>query len=124
MWRTSAGSARSAKLFTEAGLITLVSFISPFRSPTGSMARDLFAPGEFVEIHVDMRRWRSAETARSRRGSIAKAKGWRDSSNFTGIDSPYEAPEQAEIHLMTSQAPAEMAAERVVDYLREHRLID
>jgi len=112
--------AETAKLFVDAGLIVLVSFISPFRAER-RMARDLVDDGEFVEVYVDT----PIEICRQRdpKGLYAKAEAGQI-KNFTGIDSPYEAPEQAEIHLMTSQAPAEMMAERVVDYLREHRLID
>ncbi|WP_417768483.1 sulfate adenylyltransferase subunit CysN [Stappia sp.] len=102
-----------AKLFTEAGLITLVSFISPFRSDR-QMARDLFAPGEFVEIHVHAP-LEIAET-RDPKGLYRKARAG-EIRNFTGIDSPYEAPEQAELVLDTVARSAEELADEVIRYL-------
>ena len=102
-----------AKLFTEAGLITLVSFISPFRSDR-QMARDLFAPGEFVEIHVHAP-LEIAET-RDPKGLYRKARAG-EIRNFTGIDSPYEAPEQAELVLDTVARSAEDLADEVIRYL-------
>jgi bifunctional enzyme CysN/CysC len=102
-----------AKLFTDAGLITLVSFISPFRSDR-QMARDLFGPGEFVEIHVHA----PLEIVESRdpKGLYRKARAG-EIRNFTGIDSPYEAPEQAELVLDTVSRPAEDLADEVIRYL-------
>jgi bifunctional enzyme CysN/CysC len=102
-----------AKLFTEAGLITLVSFISPFRSDR-QMARDLFAPGEFVEIHVHAP-LEIAET-RDPKGLYRKARAG-EIRNFTGIDSPYEAPEQADLVLDTVARSAEDLADEVIRYL-------
>jgi bifunctional enzyme CysN/CysC len=87
--------AEVARLMVDAGLIVLVSFISPFRSER-RMARDLFAPGEFVEVFVDTslqeceRRDVKGLYAKARRGELR---------NFTGIDSPYEPPETPEVHL-------------------------
>ena len=102
--------AEVAKLMTEAGLIVLVSFISPFRAER-RMARELFATGEFLEVYVDV----PLEVAESRdvKGLYAKARQGQI-RNFTGIDSPYEAPEAAELHLdAASHAPEELA-EQVV----------
>ena len=82
----------------DAGLIVLVSFISPFRSER-QLARDLLDPGEFIEVFVDA----TLEVAesRDRKGLYAKARRG-ELTNFTGIDSPYEEPENPEIHLDTS----------------------
>jgi bifunctional enzyme CysN/CysC len=112
--------AEVSKLFVDAGLIVLVSFISPFRAER-RMARDLWRTASSSRSS-STRRSRSAESAIRRASTPRREAG--QIKNFTGIDSPYEAPEQAEIHLATAQAPAEIMAERVVDYLREHRLID
>ena len=102
--------AEVAKLMTEAGLIVLVSFISPFRSER-RMARDLFAKGEFVEVFVDT----PIDTCEQRdvKGLYAKARRG-ELKNFTGIDSPYEAPEAAEIHLQTVLTSPEEAIEQLL----------
>ncbi|WP_029059650.1 sulfate adenylyltransferase subunit CysN [Stappia stellulata] len=102
-----------AKLFTEAGLITLVSFISPFRSDR-QMARDLFKPGEFVEIHVHAPL--EVAEARDPKGLYRKARAG-EIRDFTGIDSPYEAPEAAEIVLNTDGADPVALADEVIRYL-------
>jgi bifunctional enzyme CysN/CysC len=109
----------TAKLFLDAGLIVLVSFISPFRSER-RMARELVGAGEFIEVFVDtpldvcMTRDPKGLYEKARIGAI---------KNFTGIDSPYEAPQGAEITLATVEAPAEAQAERILSYLREGRYI-
>jgi bifunctional enzyme CysN/CysC len=110
----------TAKLFVDAGLIVLVSFISPFRSER-QMARDLVEEGEFIEIFVDT----PLEVCESRdpKGLYAKAREGAI-KNFTGIDSPYEAPEAPEVRLDTGVLSAEEAAEHVVQRLRERGLID
>ena len=102
--------AEVAKLMSDAGLIVLVSFISPFRAER-RMARELFAPGEFVEVHVDT----SLEEAERRdlKGLYAKARAGQI-RNFTGIDSPYEAPEHAELVLDTLRETPEALADQVV----------
>ncbi|MEN9672047.1 MAG: hypothetical protein RL553_312 [Planctomycetota bacterium] len=98
--------AEVAKLMVEAGLIVIVSFISPFRAERRA-ARDLFAPEEFVEIHVSTP---IAECEkRDVKGLYAKARKG-ELKNFTGIDSPYEAPENAEMVIDTStKSPEECA---------------
>lgn len=98
--------AEVAKLMVDAGLIVLVSFISPFRAERRA-ARDLFAPGEFIEIHVNTP---IAECEkRDVKGLYAKARKG-ELKNFTGIDSPYEAPENAEMVIDTSiKSPEECA---------------
>jgi bifunctional enzyme CysN/CysC len=105
--------AEVAKLMTDAGLIVLVSFISPYRAER-DMARSLFEPGEFVEVFVDTpieiceQRDTKGLYARARAGLIP---------NFTGIDAPYESPLDPEMHLRTDQSAAEELAERVVAHI-------
>ena len=107
--------AEVARLMADAGLIVLVSFISPFRAER-RLARERFPEGEFVEVWVKA----DLESAERRdvKGLYAKARagGIR---NFTGIDSPYEAPEAAELVLDTEAESAEVLAARVVAYLFE-----
>ena len=109
----------TAKLFLDAGLIVLVSFISPFRSER-RMARELVGAGEFIEVFVDT----PLEVCMTRdpKGLYEKARAGAI-KNFTGIDSPYEAPQGAEITLATVEAPAKAQAERILSYLREGRYI-
>jgi bifunctional enzyme CysN/CysC len=103
--------AEVAKLMVDAGLIVLVSFISPFRSER-RLARDLFAPGEFVEVFVDT----PLELCEQRdpKGLYKKARAG-EIRNFTGIDSPYEVPENAEMHLRTPEAPIDVLAGQVFE---------
>jgi bifunctional enzyme CysN/CysC len=111
--------AETAKLFVDAGLIVLVSFISPFRSER-RMARDMLEPGEFIEIFVDT----PIEVCMERdpKGLYLKAKHG-DIKHFTGIDSPYEEPESAEITIKTvGWEPAEIAGQ-IVDYLRSSGVV-
>ena len=105
--------AEVAHLMTDAGLVVLVSFISPFRAER-RMARSLFAPGEFVEVFVDT----PLEVAEQRdvKGLYAKARAGRI-PNFTGIDSPYEVPEAPELHLMAGERSAEALADEVVAWV-------
>jgi bifunctional enzyme CysN/CysC len=108
-----------AKLFADSGLIVLVSFISPFRSER-RMARDLLPPGEFIEVFVDtpielcMQRDPKGLYEKARAGQI---------KNFTGVDSPYESPEAAEITLRTAKRSAEDLANDAVDYLRDKGIV-
>jgi bifunctional enzyme CysN/CysC len=105
--------AEVARLMVDAGLIVLVSFISPFRSER-RMARDLFAPGEFFEVFIDTplaeaeRRDVKGLYAKARRGEL---------KNFTGIDSPYEIPEKPEIRVDTTTTDAQSAAEWIIAQL-------
>jgi bifunctional enzyme CysN/CysC len=103
--------AEISKLMVEAGLITLASFISPFRSER-EMARNMMGDGEFVEIFVDTPL--EIAEARDAKGLYKKARAG-EIKNFTGIDSPYERPESPEI-LLTNQN-AEEAAEQVIAWL-------
>jgi bifunctional enzyme CysN/CysC len=105
--------AEVAKLMADAGLIVLVSFISPFQAERRS-ARELMPDGEFIEVFVDTPFDECA--ARDPKGLYAKAlRG--EIKNFTGLDSPYERPERPEIHLKTSgRDPGDLAKE-VEDYI-------
>lgn len=111
--------AETAKLFVDAGVIVLVSFISPFRGER-LMARELVADGEFIEVFVDA----PLEVCEQRdpKGLYAKARAGAI-KNFTGLDSPYEPPEKPEIHLHNDRSPAEDGAERIVAYLKERRIV-
>jgi len=97
----------------DAGLIVLVSFISPFRAER-RMARELLGPGEFVEVHVDTPL--AVAEQRDVKGLYRKARAGQ-LANFTGIDSPYEPPEAAELVIDTTTEGAEAAAERIVAWL-------
>ena len=107
--------AEVARLMVDAGLIVLVSFISPFRSER-RMARELFGKDEFVEVFVDTplpeceRRDVKGLYAKARRGEL---------KNFTGIDSGYEAPEAPEIHLQPAIDSAEVCVEQILLALRK-----
>ena len=107
--------AEVAKLMADAGLIVLVSFISPFNSER-LMAREMLAEGEFVEVHVDT----SLADAEKRdvKGLYAKARRG-ELKNFTGISSPYEAPENPELRIDTAALTPEAATELVVAYLKQ-----
>ena len=109
-----------ARLMTDAGLIVLVSFISPFRSER-RLARSLLGAGEFFEIFVDTPL--AVAEARDPKGLYRKARAGRI-RNFTGIDSPYEPPENPEIRIDTSRVSAEQAAEQVIAQLRIAGVID
>jgi bifunctional enzyme CysN/CysC len=107
--------AEVAKLMVDAGTVVLTSFISPFRAER-DMARRLFEDGEFVEIHVDT----PLEEAEKRdvKGLYAKARKG-ELPNFTGVDSPYESPENAEIRLNSGEDTIEDCVQQIVDYLGE-----
>ena len=102
-----------AKLMTDAGLIVITAFISPFRAER-DMVRKMMAPGEFFEIHIDTP-LADAEQ-RDVKGLYRKARSGQ-LKNFTGIDSPYEAPNAPEIHIDTTKLTAEQAAELIVRHL-------
>jgi bifunctional enzyme CysN/CysC len=105
--------AEVAKLMVDAGLIVLVSFISPFRAER-RLARELQAEGDFVEVYVDTPL--SVAEQRDVKGLYKKARAG-ELKNFTGIDSPYEAPENAEIVIDTTKLSAAEAAEQIVAWL-------
>ena len=99
----------------DAGLIVIVSFISPFRAER-RMARELLPKGEFVEVFVDTPFEECAK--RDPKGLYAQALAGK-LKNFTGVDSPYEAPEAPEIHLETLGKSPEMMVELLDEWLRE-----
>jgi bifunctional enzyme CysN/CysC len=105
--------ANVARLMSDAGLIVLVSFISPFRAER-QMARSLMAEGEFIEIHVDT----PLDVAEQRdvKGLYKKARAG-EIRNFTGIDSPYEAPFNPELRLDTVNRTADEAAGEILKFL-------
>jgi bifunctional enzyme CysN/CysC len=111
--------AEVAKLFVEAGLITLVAFISPFRAER-EMARELVAPGEFIEIFVDTpleaceRRDPKGLYKKARRGELR---------NFTGLDSPYEPPLNPELKLDALNDSASDLADRIIDFMQQRGLL-
>jgi len=104
-----------AKLMVDSGLIVMTAFISPFRSERG-LARSLVEAGEFIEVHVDT----PLEIAEQRdpKGLYKKARRG-ELKNFTGIDSPYEAPENPEIIVDTGKNSAEEAADLIIAELRK-----
>jgi bifunctional enzyme CysN/CysC len=106
--------AEVAGLMVDAGLIVLVSFISPFEAER-RLARELVQPDEFVEVFVDTTL--AEAERRDPKGLYRKARDGQ-LQNFTGIDSPYEAPTQPDVHIVTAQLSAEVAAQHVVDYLK------
>jgi bifunctional enzyme CysN/CysC len=111
--------AEVARLFVEAGLIVIVSFISPYRAER-MLARERVEEGEFVEVFVDT----PIDECRRRdpKGLYAKA-DLGQIRNFTGIDAPYEAPEDPEIHLETLGTRPEELAEQVVRELRRRAIV-
>jgi bifunctional enzyme CysN/CysC len=108
-----------ARLMVDAGLIVLTAFISPFRAER-DMARSLLAEGEFIEVHVDTPI--DVAEARDVKGLYAKARRG-ELKNFTGIDSPYEAPEQPELRVDTATMTVDEAADAVIELLRQRGLI-
>ncbi|WP_345969916.1 adenylyl-sulfate kinase [Sulfurimonas sp. HSL1-6] len=102
-----------AKLFVDAGEIVLTAFISPFRSDR-EQVRSLVGAGEFIEVFIDTP-LAVCET-RDPKGLYKKARAG-EIPNFTGIDSPYEAPETPEVHIRNDNIPVEEAAMQVIDYL-------
>ncbi|MBI2807460.1 MAG: sulfate adenylyltransferase subunit CysN [Planctomycetes bacterium] len=108
-----------ARLMVDAGLIVLVSFISPFRGER-RMARALVEAGEFIEVYVNTPL--AVAEARDPKGLYKKAR-LGEIKNFTGIDSDYEPPENPEIMIDTAQVTPEEAANRIVRYLAERASI-
>ena len=108
-----------AKLMADAGLIVLVSFISPFRSER-QMARNLMADGEFVEIYVDT----PLEVAEARdvKGLYKKARAG-EIKNFTGIDSPYEPPLDPEIAIETLAQSPDESADLILRWLQQQDFV-
>jgi len=102
-----------AKLFADAGVIAITSFISPYRSDR-ELVRKMVTPGTFVEVFVNA----PIEVCEQRdpKGLYAKAKSG-EIKEFTGISAPYEAPERPEIELRTDKLTVQEAVARVIDYL-------
>jgi len=111
--------AEAARLFVDAGLIVMVSFISPFRSER-RMARELVGEGEFIEIFVDTPL--EVCEARDPKGLYRKARAGLI-RNFTGIDSSYEPPEAAELSLSTSDTNPEVLVETLIAELRRRHVV-
>jgi bifunctional enzyme CysN/CysC len=111
--------AEVAALMVDAGLVVLVSFISPFRAER-RLARDRVEDGEFLEVYVDT----PLEVAESRdpKGLYAKARAG-EIAHFTGISSPYEPPEHPEVRVDTTAVTAEQAADEVIAQLRSRGLL-
>jgi len=110
-----------AKLFGDAGVISLSSFISPYKADRNEVRRLHDAANlPFVEVHVDC----SLATAEKRdpKGLYKKARAG-EIKNFTGIDDPYEAPENPEIHLRTDQMTLQQEVEIIIEYLKKHEII-
>ena len=107
--------AETSKLMVDAGLIALVSFISPFISER-RMAKEIVEDGEFIEVYIST----PLEVCEQRdvKGLYAKARRG-EIKNFTGIDSDYEAPVNPDINIDTSTIPAEKAADMIVEWLKE-----
>lgn len=108
-----------SKLFVDSGTIVLTAFISPFQKDR-EMVREMNKQGEFIEIFVDT----PLEVCEQRdpKGLYKKARAG-EIKDFTGIDSPYEAPQKAEIHLINHQVTVEEIASQVIRYLEENQYI-
>ena len=108
-----------SKLFLDAGIIVLTAFISPFKSDR-ELVKSLFNKGEILEVFIDS----SLETCEKRdpKGMYLKARKG-EIKNFTGISSPYEAPENAEIHITNDNISPEEAADQIVNYLLKENYI-
>ena len=102
-----------AKLMAGAGLIVIAAFISPFRAER-QMVREMLPAGEFIEVHIDTPL--AEAEARDVKGLYKKARAGQ-LKNFTGIDSPYEAPSNAEIRIDTTELSPEQAADLIIDRL-------
>ena len=108
-----------SKLFVDAGVIVSTAFISPFRTDR-DMVRSIVKSGEFVEIYVNA----PLDVCESRdpKGLYKKARAG-EIKQFTGIDSPYEAPEKAELEIKTGEASLEECAMQVIGWLQENNYI-
>lgn len=108
-----------AKLFSDSGLIVLTAFISPFESDR-NLVREMTRPGEFIEVFIDTPL--SICEQRDPKGLYKKARAG-EIKDFTGIDSPYEAPSKPEIHIKNDGITIDLAAQNVIDYLQQHNYI-
>ena len=98
---------------TDAGLIVITAFISPIRAER-KMVRGMMAPGEVVEVFIDTPL--SVAEERDVKGLYAKARSGQ-LKNFTGVDSPYEAPQTPEIYINSTKRTVDEAAEKIVKYI-------
>ncbi|MBB5447503.1 adenylyl-sulfate kinase [Paraburkholderia sp. WSM4177] len=112
--------AEVAKLMADAGVIVITAFISPFRAER-ALARELMEEGEFIEVFIDT----PLEVAEERdpKGLYKKARSG-ELKNFTGIDSPYEMPQNPEIHINTLTVSPEMAVEVIFEELQTAGFLD
>jgi adenylylsulfate kinase len=108
-----------ARLFADAGGLVLSAFISPYRTDRDRV-RGLMGPGEFVEVFVDTPL--EICEARDPKGLYKKARAG-EISNFTGLDAPYEVPENPEVHLETANISVDEAAAQVIRYLDEQNIL-
>ncbi|GGC97209.1 adenylyl-sulfate kinase [Halopseudomonas salina] len=108
-----------AGLFVDSGLLVLAAFISPFRAER-RLVRELVQPGEFIEVHVATPL--SACEQRDPKGLYKKARAG-EIRNFTGIDSDYEAPENAEIIIDTSTQSLEDSVSQIIGYLKAKQIL-
>ena len=109
-----------AKLFTQCGLVIMTAFISPYRADRAK-ARSLFSNGDFIEIYVKV----PLEIAEQRdpKGLYRKARAG-EIKEFTGIDAPYEEPENPELVLDTSILSPDECAEKIIAYLRDSKIVN
>ncbi|EED35324.1 adenylylsulfate kinase [Luminiphilus syltensis NOR5-1B] len=110
-----------SKLFVDAGLVVLSSFISPYRADR-DLVRELHESAglPFIEVHVDCSL--DAAEARDPKGLYKKARAG-EIKNFTGIDDPYEAPDRPEVHLRTDEQTLEQEVQLILDHLRTHGVL-
>lgn len=108
-----------ARLFADAGALVISAFISPYRKDR-ERVRALMGEGEFVEVFVDTPL--EICEARDPKGLYKKARAG-EISNFTGLDAPYEAPDNPEVHLKTEGLSVDQAAAAVIDYLERHDIV-
>lgn len=108
-----------ARLFADAGALVVSAFISPYRKDRDRV-RSLLGPGEFVEVFVDTPL--EICEARDPKGLYKKARAG-EISNFTGLDAPYEAPENPEVHLETANLSVDEAAAQVIRYLEDQEIL-
>lgn len=108
-----------SKLFTDAGIIVLSAFISPFRSDR-TLVRNLFQKKDFIEIFIDTK----LETCEKRdpKGMYKKARDG-EIKNFTGISSPYESPINPEIHIVNDSISINEASNQIINFLVENKYI-
>ena len=109
-----------SKLFLDSGIIVLTAFISPFKSDR-NLARSLVTKKQFIEIFIDA----SIETCEKRdpKGMYLKARNG-EISNFTGISSPYESPENPELHIINNNITIDEASNQIIEYLILKKYID